>query len=42
MRRALVAYGEHEKRDAGEDDVNWPDWYAAYMVAEQSCAELPE
>ena len=41
MRRASVAHGEHEKRMGGEYDVNWPDWYAAYMVAEQSGAELP-
>jgi catechol 2,3-dioxygenase-like lactoylglutathione lyase family enzyme len=42
MRRASVAHGEHEKRHGGEYDVNWPDWYAAYMVAEQSGAELPQ
>ena len=24
-----------------ERDLNWPAWYAAYMVAEQSGAELP-
>lgn len=42
MRRASVAHGEHEKRHGGEYDVNWPDWCAAYMVAEQSGAELPE
>jgi catechol 2,3-dioxygenase-like lactoylglutathione lyase family enzyme len=42
MRRASVAHGEHEKRHGGEYDENWPDWYAAYMVAEQSGAELPE
>jgi catechol 2,3-dioxygenase-like lactoylglutathione lyase family enzyme len=40
MRRASVAHGEHEAR-TGEADPNWPDWYAAYMVAEQSGAELP-
>jgi catechol 2,3-dioxygenase-like lactoylglutathione lyase family enzyme len=40
MRRASVAHGEHEKR-IGAADANWPDWYAAYMVAEQSGAELP-
>ena len=42
MRRASVAHGEHEKRQGGEYDVNWPDWYAAYMVAEQAGAELPQ
>jgi catechol 2,3-dioxygenase-like lactoylglutathione lyase family enzyme len=41
MRRAEAAHGEHEKR-IGEADPNWPDWYAAYMVAEQSGAELPK
>jgi catechol 2,3-dioxygenase-like lactoylglutathione lyase family enzyme len=40
MRRASVAHGEHEKR-IGQRDDNWPDWYAAYMVAEQSGVELP-
>jgi catechol 2,3-dioxygenase-like lactoylglutathione lyase family enzyme len=40
MRRAEAAHGEHEKR-TGQRDANWPDWYAAYMVAEQTGAELP-
>ena len=40
MRRASAAHGEHEKR-TGEADANWPDWYAAYMVAEQAGTELP-
>jgi catechol 2,3-dioxygenase-like lactoylglutathione lyase family enzyme len=40
MRRASVAHGEHEKRTGGHDE-NWPDWYAEYMVAEQSGRELP-
>jgi catechol 2,3-dioxygenase-like lactoylglutathione lyase family enzyme len=40
MRRASVAHGEHEKR-TGQPDANWPDWYAAYMVAEQAGGELP-
>jgi catechol 2,3-dioxygenase-like lactoylglutathione lyase family enzyme len=40
MRRAEAAHGEHEKR-TGQPDANWPDWYAAYMVAEQAGAELP-
>ena len=25
----------------GVADANWPDWYAAYMVAEQAGEELP-
>ena len=41
FRRAEAAHGEHEKR-LGQRDENWADWYAAYMVAEQSGAELPQ
>jgi catechol 2,3-dioxygenase-like lactoylglutathione lyase family enzyme len=41
FRRAEAAHGEHEKR-TGTRDANWPDWYAAYMVAEQSGKELPQ
>jgi catechol 2,3-dioxygenase-like lactoylglutathione lyase family enzyme len=41
FRRAEGAHGEHEKR-TGQRDANWPDWYAAYMVAEQSGKELPQ
>jgi catechol 2,3-dioxygenase-like lactoylglutathione lyase family enzyme len=41
MRRAEAAHGEHEKR-IGKADPNWPDWYAAYMVAEQAGTELPK
>jgi catechol 2,3-dioxygenase-like lactoylglutathione lyase family enzyme len=41
LRRTAAAHGEHEKREGGEYDVNWPDWYAEYMVAEQSGTELP-
>jgi catechol 2,3-dioxygenase-like lactoylglutathione lyase family enzyme len=40
LRRAEAAHGQHEKR-TGQRDENWPDWYAAYMVAEQAGAELP-
>ena len=40
LRRAAAAHGEHEKRTGGRDE-NWPDWYAAYMVAEQAGTELP-
>ena len=40
MRRAEAAHGEHEKR-TGVRDENWPEWYAAYMVAEQSGTEPP-
>jgi catechol 2,3-dioxygenase-like lactoylglutathione lyase family enzyme len=41
FRRAEAAHGEHEKR-IGQRDANWPEWYAAYMVAEQSGKELPQ
>ena len=40
LRRAEAAYGEHEKRTA-QRDANWPEWYAAYMAAEQAGTELP-
>jgi catechol 2,3-dioxygenase-like lactoylglutathione lyase family enzyme len=40
MRRAAAAHDEHEKR-IGQKDANWPDWYAAFMVAEASGAKLP-
>jgi len=42
LRRAEAAHGEHEKRTGGQRDANWPDWYAAYMVAEQTGTELPQ
>ena len=32
----IRAHGEHEKRNGGEYDTNWPDWYAEYLVREQS------
>jgi len=41
LRRAAAAHGEHEKR-TGQSDANWPDWYAAYMVAEQAGERLPQ
>jgi catechol 2,3-dioxygenase-like lactoylglutathione lyase family enzyme len=41
LRRAETAHGQHEKR-TGQRDENWPDWYAAYMAAEQSGGKLPE
>src|SRR6202050_346121 len=41
MRRPSIAQGEHEKR-IGAADPNWPDWYAAYMVAAQAGTELPK
>ena len=41
LRRAEAAHGLHEKR-TGQRDENWPDWYAAYMVAQQTGGELPQ
>ena len=41
LRRASAVHGEHEKRHGGQHDTNWPDWYADYIVREQSGAELP-
>jgi hypothetical protein len=35
LRRAEAAHGEHEKR-TGQRDASWPEWYAAYMVAEHA------
>jgi len=40
LRRAESAHGEHEKR-TGKADPDWPDWYARFMVAEQSGEEPP-
>ena len=40
FRRAETAHGEHEKR-LGQRDAEWPEWYAAYMIAEQAGTELP-
>jgi len=40
LQRAAFAHGEHEKR-IGQADPTWPDWYAEYMVREQSGEELP-
>jgi len=41
LRRAEAAHGEHEKR-TGVRDANWPDWYAKYIVQEQTGGELPK
>jgi catechol 2,3-dioxygenase-like lactoylglutathione lyase family enzyme len=40
LRRAAAAHGEHEKR-IGKQDTDWPDWYAEYMVREQTGQPLP-
>jgi catechol 2,3-dioxygenase-like lactoylglutathione lyase family enzyme len=41
MRRAAAAHGEHEKRIGRHDTTGWPDWYADYIVAEQTGKPLP-
>jgi catechol 2,3-dioxygenase-like lactoylglutathione lyase family enzyme len=45
LRRAAAAHGqahgEHEKRSGGHD-ANWPDWYAAYIIREQTGQQLPD
>ncbi|MBW9206689.1 hypothetical protein KV102_12130 [Mumia sp. zg.B53] len=40
LRRAAAAHGEHEAR-TGEEDADWPAWYALYMVSEAAGEELP-
>ncbi len=41
LRRAAAAHGQHEKRIGAADPKGWPDWYAAYMIAEQAGQQLP-
>jgi predicted enzyme related to lactoylglutathione lyase len=41
LRRAAAAHGEHEKRNGGQHDASWPDWYAEYIVNEQAGKPLP-
>ncbi|KAB0268841.1 VOC family protein [Microvirga brassicacearum] len=40
LRRAAAAHGEHEKL-IGHHDEGWPDWYAEYIVREQTGKPLP-
>jgi catechol 2,3-dioxygenase-like lactoylglutathione lyase family enzyme len=40
LRRAAAAHGDHEKR-TGQQDADWPKWYAEYMVREQAGKPLP-
>jgi catechol 2,3-dioxygenase-like lactoylglutathione lyase family enzyme len=40
LRRAAHGHGEHEAR-TGQEDPDWPDWYAEYMVRERAGEELP-
>ena len=41
LRRVAAAHGDHEKL-TGEHDLNWPDWYAEYIVNEQAGKPLPK
>ena len=41
LRRAEAAHGEHEKRTGGQRDENWPDWYAEYLISEQTGKNPP-
>jgi hypothetical protein len=40
LRRAASAHGEHEAR-TGQEDSDWPAWYAAYMVSQRAGNEPP-
>jgi hypothetical protein len=40
LQRAEAAHSQHEAR-TGQRDENWADWYAEYMVREQSGEALP-
>jgi hypothetical protein len=40
LRRAAAAHADHEER-TGQEDPDWPDWYALYMVRERAGEELP-
>ena len=42
LKRASAAHGEHEAREGGVRDENWPEWYVAYMVAEAHGEPLPQ
>ncbi|MEU4292860.1 VOC family protein [Kribbella sp. NPDC026596] len=42
LTRAATAHGEHEARNGGVRDAEWPAWYAMYMVAEAAGDELPQ
>jgi len=40
LQRAAAAHGDHEARLGGRDP-NWPDWYADYIMREQTGKPLP-
>lgn len=41
LKRAAAAHGRYEAQ-TGQSDPNWPDWYAEYMVREQTGEQLPK
>jgi hypothetical protein len=41
LKRAAAGHGEHEAREGGIRDDDWPNWYASYMLAEQAGTALP-
>jgi catechol 2,3-dioxygenase-like lactoylglutathione lyase family enzyme len=41
LKRASEAHGEHEARNGGAYNEQWPEWYATYMVAEAHGEQLP-
>ena len=41
LRRAATAHGHHEERIGRRDVENWPEWYADFLIREQSGAPLP-
>jgi hypothetical protein len=38
LRRASEAHGRHEA-EIGHPDPHWPEWYAQYMVDEQTAQD---
>jgi catechol 2,3-dioxygenase-like lactoylglutathione lyase family enzyme len=40
LQRAAAAHGDHEARLGGKDP-NWPEWYADYIMREQTGKPLP-
>jgi catechol 2,3-dioxygenase-like lactoylglutathione lyase family enzyme len=41
LRRAASAHHEHEQRIGKRDMAGWPEWYAEFMLAEQTGRPLP-
>jgi hypothetical protein len=40
LKRAAEAHGKHEE-PTGEEDPDWPEWYALHLVRERGGVELP-